>query len=174
MDDIQKYQSLIGSIQWAISLGRFDIATAVMTLSAYRSSPRVGHLERAKRIVSYLMKFKDACIRFRTDEPDYTDLPDRPLEWDKSVYEGASEQTPHNAPKPLGRYVVITHYVDANLFHDWLTGRSVTGILSLLNQTPIDWYSKKQATVETATYGSEFIATRVCVAPYRCECGVMF
>ena len=25
---------------------------------------------------------------------------------------------------------------------------------------PVDWYSKKQATVETATYGSEFVAAQ--------------
>ena len=47
--------------------------------------------------------------------------------------------------------------------HDMVTGRSVTGILHLLNKTPLDWYSKKQATVETATYGSEFVAARTCV-----------
>jgi hypothetical protein len=56
----------------------------------------------------------------------------------------------------------LTHYVDANLYHDMITGRSVTGILHLANKTPIDWYSKKQATVETATYGSEFCAARTC------------
>jgi hypothetical protein len=56
-DDVQKYQSLIGSMQWAVSLGRFDIATAVMTMSAYRAAPREGHLTRAKRMVSYLMRF---------------------------------------------------------------------------------------------------------------------
>ena len=33
----------------------------------------------------------------------------------------------------------------------------------MLNSTPIDWFSKKQATVETATYGSEFVAARTCV-----------
>jgi hypothetical protein len=31
-----------------------------------------------------------------------------------------------------------------------------------MNKTPIEWYSKKQAPVETATYGSEFVAARVC------------
>ena len=41
-----------------------------------------------------------------------------------------------------------------------ITGRSVTGILHLLNQTPFDWYIKKQNTVETSTYGSEFTAAR--------------
>jgi hypothetical protein len=133
MEDIQKYQSLIGSsMQWAISLRRFDIATAVMTMSSYRSAPHTGHLERAKRIVSYLMRFKDVCIRFRTDEPDYTDLLDQSTEWDKSVYGDATEMTPHDAPRVLGKYVILTHYVDANLYHDWITGRLVMGILSLI------------------------------------------
>jgi hypothetical protein len=41
-------------------------------------------------------------------------------------------------------------------------GRSATGILHFLNQTPIDWFSKRQNTVETATFGSEFVAARQC------------
>jgi hypothetical protein len=61
-------------------------------------------------------------------------------------------------PEPLGNYVILSHYVDANLMHDIAMGRSVTGILHLINKTPIEWYSKKQATVETATYGSEFVS----------------
>jgi hypothetical protein len=47
--------------------------------------------------------------------------------------------------------------------NDISTWRSVTGILHLVNKTPIEWYSKKQATVEIATYGSEFDAARICV-----------
>jgi hypothetical protein len=42
-----------------------------------------------------------------------------------------------------------------------LTGRSVTGILHFCNQTLIDWYSKRQACVQTATFGSEFVAARI-------------
>ena len=53
-------------------------------------------------------------------------------------------------------------YVNANLYHDFLTGRSVTGTLDLLNCQPIDWYCKKQAAVEPAAYGSEFNAARTC------------
>jgi hypothetical protein len=44
-----------------------------------------------------------------------------------------------------------------------VTGRSVTAILHFLNQTPMDWYSKKLATVKTATFGSEFIAARTTI-----------
>ena len=31
----------------------------------------------------------------------------------------------------------------------------------MLNQTPVFWYSKKQKSVETATYGSEFVAAKI-------------
>ena len=55
------------------------------------------------------------------------------------------------------------HYVDANLHHDLATGKAVTAALHLLNQTPIDAYTKRQSTVETATYGSEFVAARTAV-----------
>ncbi len=67
-----------------------------------------------------------------------------------------------NTP-PKGRLVTLTHYVDANLYHDCVTSRSVTGILHFINATPIDWFSKRQSTVETATYGSEFVTARTCV-----------
>ena len=56
---------------------------------------------------------------------------------------------------------MTTTYEDANLYHDLTTGRAVTGVLHLLNGTPIDWFSKRQDTVETATYGAEFVAARI-------------
>ena len=45
-EGIQRYQSLIGTMQWAISLGRFDINTVIMSLSSFRTAPRIGHMER--------------------------------------------------------------------------------------------------------------------------------
>jgi hypothetical protein len=46
-DGIHQYQSLIGVLQWTISLGRFDVATTVMTMSGFRVAPWIGHLVRA-------------------------------------------------------------------------------------------------------------------------------
>jgi hypothetical protein len=161
-EGIQQYQSMIGSIQWAVSLGRFDVTTAVMTMSGFRVAPREGHLERLKRIVGYLSRMRAATIRIRTDEPDYSGIEVQEYDWEYSVYGNVKEAIPDDIPEPLGRRVVLGSYVDANLYHDLLTGRSVTGILHFLNQTPIDWFSKKQSTVETATYGSEFVAARIC------------
>jgi hypothetical protein len=36
----------------------------------------------------------------------------------------------------------------------------MTGLLHFLNQTPIDWFSKRQSTVQSATYGTEFVAAK--------------
>ena len=145
-------------MQWCITLGRFDIATVVMTMSGFRVAPRVGHLERLKRICGYLVRYQSACIR-----PDYSALPKGDHEWLRSVYGEVKETVPSGLPVPEGKSVITSTYKDAKLYHDMATGRAVTGVLHYLNKTPIDWFSKKQGTVETATYGSEFSAARTAI-----------
>jgi hypothetical protein len=120
-------------------------------------------MDRVHRIFGYLAKMKHGTICIHTDEPDFSELPDFEYDWSKSVYGELQEQIPWDAPEPLGKFVTLSHYVDANLMHDMVTGHSITGILHFVNKMPIDWYSKKQATVETATYGSEFVAASTCV-----------
>ena len=56
-----------------------------------------------------------------------------------------------------------SHMTFPNLHHDLATGKAVTAVLHFLNQTPIDAYTKRQSSVETATYGSEFVAARTAV-----------
>ena len=58
---------------------------------------------------------------------------------------------------------MLSTYKDANLYHDMMSGKSVSGVLHFINKTPIEWFSKKQATVETATYGSEFASAKTAV-----------
>ena len=159
-DGIRHYQSLIGGAQWVISLGRFDVATSIMTLSSFRAAPRHGHMDRLKRTYGYIARMKHGAIRFRTGIPDYSAMPIPELSWVKTVYGEAREEIPHNAPKPLGMALLMTTYVDANLCHDMTTGKAVTGVLHFYNQTPIDFHTRKQGTVETATYGSEYVAGR--------------
>ncbi len=54
-------------------------------------------------------------------------------------------------------------FVDADHAGNKVTRRSHTGIIIFCNRAPILWYSKRQNTVETSTFGSEFIATRIAV-----------
>ena len=162
-EDGQKiYQSLIGALQWVIQIGRFDINTAVMTLSRFRAMPRQGHLDRVKRIHGYLSKLNHATIKIRTDAPDYSSVPVKQYDWEYTCYADAKEEIPIGAPVPKGKSVTMTSFFDANLYHDLISGKAVTGILHMFNRTPIDWFSKLQSTVETATFGSEYIAARTC------------
>ena len=66
-------------------------------------------------------------------------------------------------PCPLGKEVVTTSFVDANLYHDLISSRSDTGCLHMINKILIDWFSKLQSTVETTTFGSKYIAARTCM-----------
>ena len=97
---------------------------------------------------------------YRTEEADYTYLPIMKHDWSYTVYGYIQEIIPNDCPKPLGKSFTTTTTLDANLLHCMATGESLTVCLHFYNQTPMDWYSKKQATVETATYGSEFVAVK--------------
>ena len=147
---------MIGQLQWLVTLGRFDIHAQVTTMSRFRSAPRKGHLERLQRIYGYVLKTK----HYSTKEPDYSYLPNMKYDWSYTVYGNVQEIIPNNCPKPLGKSVTTTTTLDANLLHSLATGASLTACLHFCNQTPTDWYSKKQATVETATYGSELVAAK--------------
>ena len=158
--EVNHYLTMVGQLQWLITLGRFDIQAQVITMSRFRTQPRKGHLDRLKRIYAYVIRTKDYATRFRTTEPDYSYLPDQNFDWAHTVYGNVQEIIPDDIPDTLGKSVTTTTTVDANLNHCLATGRSVTGCLHFVNHTPIDSYSKRQATVETATYGSEFVASK--------------
>ena len=74
-----KYLTMVGQLQWLVTLGRFDMYAQIATMSRLRAAPRQGHMDRLKRIYSYTIRTKDYAIRFRTDQPDYSFLPDQDL-----------------------------------------------------------------------------------------------
>jgi len=60
----------------------------------------------------------------------------------------------------MGKEMIISYYVDADHTGDRLTRISRTGFVVKLNSAPIYWMSKKQTSVETSSFGSEFIALK--------------
>ena len=63
-------------------------------------------------------------------------------------------------PEPLMKELPISIFCDADHGHDKTTGRSITGIIGFVGSTPIIWSSKRQASVQTSTYGAEFTALK--------------
>lgn len=57
----------------------------------------------------------------------------------------------------------VTIFVDANHGHDQVTGKSVTGVIIFVGRTPIQYFSKRQGSVQTSTFGAEFVALKAAV-----------
>jgi len=78
-------------------------------------------------------------------------------------YKGTKEALPPNMPEARGKGVILTCFVDAGHTNNRKDRRSQTGILIFVNKAPIHWYSKRQNTVETSTFGAEFCALTIAV-----------
>jgi hypothetical protein len=159
--DAARFRSIIGSANWVITLGRFDISYATMALSRFNMAPRENHLKAAKRILCYLKQFHKGRILFDTSYPDHSKYVTESHHTWGEFYPDAMEELPYDMPIPKGKAVRLTIYVDADHAHDIVTRRSITGIIVLANNTPVRWVSKRQKTVESSTYGSELVAARI-------------
>ena len=163
------FQNLIGILRWIIELGRIDISFEVSVLSSYLVNPRVGHLQQALHIFKYLDIHKENFISFDPtplvlEEPvNRLESPEERAKQMKEFYPDAEESIPLNAPQPLGHAIQINCFVDADHAGNLVTRRSHTGIIIFLNMAPISWYSKRQNTVESSTYSSEFIALKTAI-----------
>ena len=152
------FQQQIGVLRWAVELGRIDICTEVSIMASYCAAPRVGHLDAVFHIVAYLKQHSRSHIVF---DPAYVNHvePERP-DW-RDFYADAKEPNPPDMPEPLGKPIQITAFVDSDHAGDKVTRRSRTGVLVFANMSPIIWYSKKQGSIETSSFGSEFAAMKV-------------
>ena len=84
---------------------------------------------------------------------------------DKSVWEelylDTEEAIAGNAPPSRGKPVYVVCYVYANHAGNLLTRLSHTGIVIFVNISPIIWYSTRLNTVESSSFGSRFIESRI-------------
>ena len=162
-EEIGMYRMLVGSLQWAVTLCRFDIAYATNTLARYTSMPREGHLKAAHRVVGYLKHFSKGRIMVDTTSLELNDtiaLPSNASEWFQQ-YPDAEEELPENMPTPVFRPIEQHTFVDADHASCRQTRRSVTGIIHFFQSTPMFFYVGRQKTVESSTYGSESVAARI-------------
>ena len=157
------YQSIIGTCQWISVAGRMDITFSVASLNRFSAHPREGHLKRAIKIFGYLKKYpkkgyvidpRDPVVNIKYDvmTPDFG-----------NQYSDFVEEQDPKVPEPLMKELTVSIFVDSNHGHDKITGKSVTGIIVFVGRTPIHWESKRQSSVQTSTFGAEFISMKKAV-----------
>ena len=88
---------------------------------------------------------------------------ERNADWASSEFGHVLDEeriVPPNMPQPRGLGFVTIGKVDADHAADTVTRRSRTGFVVYLNCAPICWFSKKQSSVESSSFGSEFVAMK--------------
>ena len=111
---------------------------------------------------AYLKIYSRSTLVFDDNEPDIDASSFIKADWSE-YYPYAKEVIPEDAPEPRGRSVTTNCFVDADHAGCQMTRRSHTGVIIFVNRAPILWYSKRQNTVETSTYGSEIIALKTAI-----------
>ena len=161
-DDISIYRMMVGSLNWLVTLGRYDIHHTVCTLARHMMMPRVGHMHAMRRVFGYLEQNYKFSIDYNIKEPDFTMHKVESYDW-FPLYGKVQEEEPYGMPEPKGKSVITSGFFDSSHASCLMTRRSTTCVLLFLNSTPIKWYSKRQNCIETSTYGSEMVAGRIAV-----------
>jgi len=126
--------------------------------------PRKGHLDAVWHVFAYLKRHDKSKMVFDSRSPAFSvktnELP-RP-DW-LDFYKDVKEQVPHDAPEPRGQAVELTAFVGSDHEGDTVTRRSRTGIFLFIQNAPIVWFSKKETSIETSSFRSEFSAMKTAV-----------
>ena len=93
--------------------------------------------------------------------PNHEEYPYDDLNNWHDLYADAHFEVPEDALTSKGKPVRVTIWVDADHARDKVTCRSVSGIIMMVNSTVVRTFSKRQTTVESSTYGSELVASRI-------------
>jgi hypothetical protein len=162
--DAAYYQSLVGILRWMVELGRVDICLEVSMMSSHLALPREGHLAQLFNIFSYLKALHNTEMVLDPSDPAINESQFEKRDWTSSEFGHlqGKEVLPGKYPQPRGQGFVMRAKVDADHAGDTVTRRSRTGFLVYLNCALVYWMSKKQASVESSSFGSEFVAMKQC------------
>jgi hypothetical protein len=140
----------MGILHWAIELGRVDMFVEVSQLSQFQAIPRQGCLEAAYHILAYLKHHETARLVFDPKMPNVNEETfNTDANW-RDFYGNAHEESPAKKPKPLGKAVCISFFVDTNHAGTVITCQFHTGILIyyVVQNAPIIWFLEQQNTVK--------------------------
>ncbi len=92
-DDSSKFRSAIGSLNWLITLGRFDVYYATNALSRFAMAPREEHQKALFHVLGYVKTFPKGRIIFDTSYPPLV-TPDKDEPVWTELYPDAEEELP--------------------------------------------------------------------------------
>ena len=79
----------------------------------------------------------------------------------KELYPDTEEAIPFDELELKGKPLKLSVYNDFDHARIFLTGWSHNGIIIYINNALINWFGKQKITVETSTFGYEFIVINI-------------
>lgn len=134
LDDHAIFRSLVGSLLYAANITRIDICYVVSVLTRYLNAPFNYHLAAARRVLQYL---RGASER-------------------KLMFGGVPDSLPESSVVNLQHDIQI--YTDSSWAGDHGDRKSTGGHITLIDNRPISWQSKKQSTVSKSSTEAEYYA----------------
>ena len=161
------FMMIVEMMIWLIELGRKYILLETSQLSNYLASPRIGHLMQALHVFHYLLKHDSSWIPMDhiplnieyTGPQDVS--PEARRKVMRRIYRDVRKKIANNVPKIRGKEVLLNVYVDADHAGNKVTRRYQTGILVFLTKALIVFDCKRQNTMDSLTFGSEYIALKL-------------
>ena len=156
------YQLLVGTLWWIVELGRVDIYVEVLMISSCLTMPIEGHLQQLFHIFAYLNNHHNTEMVFDPSATDFGADKSQRQYWSYTVYGDAPPDRPPNMPNHRGQVLIVSAYVDNDHAGDTVTRISKTGFYIYCNNALVYWMSKKQVSIETSSFESEFVAIKAC------------
>ena len=113
--------------------------------------------------MAYTKKHIESKLVFDPMSRDFDDIEWTSHDWKTFYPDVQGETLPLGRPQERGNPVQINLFCDAAHGTCHTTRRSTTGIILFVNGAPISWYSKRQNTIESSVFGSEFVALKIAV-----------
>ena len=133
-------------------------------MSSHIALPREGHLKALLQIFAYLKKHHNTEMVYDPSQPEIDKAAFNSKDWTSSEFGHLQgiEELPPKVPEPRGIGLTMVAKVDADHAADTITRRSRTGFLVYLNSALVYWSSKKQTSIESSSFSSEFITMKQC------------
>jgi hypothetical protein len=142
-------------------LGRIDLAHAAGAMARFSAAPREGHMFVVLRMFAYCKKHMESKLVFDPVKRDFGETKWVSHDWKQFYPDVTGEVMPPARPEARGLSVQVNKFCDAAHVTCHMTRRSTTGIIFFINGAPISCYSKRQNTIESSTFGSEFVALKI-------------
>ena len=129
-------------------------------LSSHVALPREEYLDAAVHVMAHVGQGYNSKLMYDPSYPEIDHSVFKKCDW-LEFCRDAKVAIPMNAPESPGKEVDIHMLVDNDHAGEKVSCRSRIGFLIYVNTTLVQWFLKKQSTVDSSVFGAEYERLKV-------------